>query len=56
MRQYEDDDLDRANWLHGHGMCLEYNMIELAKRIYAKRQSEHNTGENAEPLVSGDRK
>ena len=50
---FEDEDLDKANWLHEHGMCVELNMIELAKRIYEQRQ--HNQDTDAKSLLSGDR-
>jgi len=53
MRQYDDEDVDKANWLHEHGMCVDFNMIDLAKRLYEQRQ--HDTGENVKPFLSGDR-
>jgi len=53
MRQYDDEDLDKANWLHEHGMCVQFNMIDLAKRLYEQRQ--HDTNKDVKPLVSGDR-
>ena len=53
MRQYEDEDLDKANWLHEHGMRVDLNMIELAKRLYEHRQ--HNQDTDVKPLLSGDR-
>ena len=53
MRQYDDEDLDKANWLHEHGMRVDLNMIELAKRLYEQRQ--HDTNKDVKPLVSGDR-
>ena len=49
----DDEDVDRANWLHEHGLCVTYNLTELAKRLYEQRQ--HDTSKDVESLVYGNR-
>jgi hypothetical protein len=55
MKQYDDEDLNRANWLHEHGMCVDLNMIELAERIYEQRKEQHDKGGINKPFLHGDR-
>ena len=52
---FEDEDLDKANWLHEHGMCVEFNMIDLAKRLYEQRKPQSDTSKNVKSLVPSDR-
>jgi hypothetical protein len=52
---FEDEDLDKANWLHEHGMCVYLNMTELAKRLYEQRKSQSDTSKDVKPLVPSDR-
>lgn len=50
---FDDEDLDKANWLHEHGMCVDMNMTQLAKRLYEQRQ--HDKSEDVKPLLPSDR-
>ena len=52
---FDDEDLDKANWLHEHGMCVHLNMTELAERLYEQRRPQSDTSKTVKPLVSGDR-
>ena len=52
-KRFEDQDVDKANWLHEHGMCVHMNMIDLAKRLYADRQNDKS--EVVKPFLHGDR-
>lgn len=50
---FDDEDVDKANWLHEHGLMVELSITELAKRLYDKRQHDKNT--DVESFLSSDR-
>lgn len=40
--------LNKASYLHDKGLCLEYSILDLAKKIYQNENTEDSNAEKTE--------